>query len=104
MSQDAWIDAIIPEVTMDDIPENYRQVAAAIGIEAAVKLSRAFGGLACYVPQVEALLRKKRDAAIRRAFNGRNHRALAVKYGLTEVWIRDIVDRKASPADQQGLF
>ncbi len=97
-----WIDVIIPKVSIDDMPDGYRQIAEVLGVEAAVKLSREFGGLAVYIPQVDAVLRKKRDEVIRAEFNGRNYRDLAKKWSLTEVWIREIVDRK--PPDQDPLF
>ncbi len=98
-----WVEAIIPEISIEDMPESYQDVAITIGVEAAVKLAAKHGGIPCYVPQLDALLRKKRDAAIRREFNGRNYRQLARKYGLTEVWIRAIIDRKDTPG-QPSLF
>jgi Mor family transcriptional regulator len=98
-----WIDTIAKKCTIEDLPESYREIAEIVGVEGAIKLSRRLGGLAYYFPQIDAVLRKKRDDAIRKEFTGRNYRDLAIKYGLTEVWIRDIVDRKP-PADQPGLF
>jgi len=96
-----WIEAIIGEITIEDLPDSYREVARAIGIENAVKLSSVVGGLAYYFPQIEGILRKKRDECIRREFTGNNHRDLARKYGLTERWVREIVEEKTS---QDRLF
>lgn len=100
---DDWIESIIPQVTVEDLPESYREIARIAGVENAVRLSQALGGLSYYFPQIDGILRRKRDEAIRQEFTGNNHRALARKYRLSEVWIRDIVERKPS-AEQPGLF
>ena len=89
-----WIAAIIDEITIEDLPESYREVARAIGVENAVKLSSVVGGLGYYFPQLDGILRKKRDECIRREFNGNNHRELAKKFDLTERWVREIVEEK----------
>lgn len=93
---DDWVAAIIGEVTMEDLPESYREVACVIGVENAVKLSSVVGGLGYYFPQLDGILRKKRDECIRREFNGNNHRELAKKFNLTERWVREIVDEKST--------
>jgi Mor family transcriptional regulator len=98
-----WIDTVAAQVTVEDLPETYRQVAEVIGVESAVKLSRTLGGLNFYFPQIETLLRKKRDQIIRRDFNGRNHRELARRYNLSEVWVREIVDARTID-NQPSLF
>ena len=92
---DDWVAAIIGEVTMEDLPESYRDVARVIGVENAVKLSAVVGGLGYYFPQLEGILRKRRDEYIRREFNGNNHRELAKKFNLTERWVREIVEQKS---------
>ena len=99
---DDWVAAIIGEVTMEDLPESYRDVARVIGVENAVKLSAVVGGLGYYFPQLDGILRKKRDECIRREFNGNNHRELAKKFNLTERWVREIVDEK--PPQSPLLF
>jgi len=93
-----WIETIISEITIEDLPESYREVARAIGVENAVKLSSVVGGLGYYFPQLEGILRKKRDECIRREFDGTNHRELAKRYNLTERWVREIVDEKIPQA------
>ncbi len=99
---ESWVYKIMPQLTMEDLPEGYRVVADIVGIENAVKLSEHLGGLPFYFPQIDGLLRRKRDAAIRKEFNGSNYRDLARKYNLTERWIREIVD--SSTHEQSPLF
>jgi len=94
--KEKWVSRIIDRLTMDDLPESYRDIAAIIGVENAVKLSGLLGGLAYYFPQLDKMLIKKRDELIRSEFTGANHKPLAMKYGLSEVWIREIVQKSRS--------
>ena len=78
-------------ITLDDLSDEARQIAEAIGIEALLALSAKLGGERVYIPLPERLAVAARNRAIRAAFTGRNYRELAVKYGLTVRWIRAIV-------------
>jgi len=93
-----WLSEIAAEMTIEDLPGDYQEVARAIGVEHALKLSEYVGGMRLYFPQIDGLLRNARDKRICAEFNGCNHRELARKYALTETWIREIVQRK--PADE----
>ena len=57
---------------------------------------RAYGGTFIYIPKIESLGRTVRDKMIKEEFDGSNYKELALKYGLTEVWIRNIVSEKAA--------
>jgi Mor family transcriptional regulator len=94
---DNWLSELADELTMEDLPENYRIVAEICGMESAVKLSQQMSSLTIYVPSFDKLTRDRRDERIRAEFTGFNLRPLAQKYGLSETWIREIVQRK--PAD-----
>lgn len=89
-----WLENISDKIAIDDLPEPYKQIARVVGVKAVLALNENFGGLALYFPKLDKILFKKRDALIRKEFNGTNHKALAIKYGLTERWIRKIVDHK----------
>lgn len=78
-------------VTLEDIPEEYRDIAEAVGLEAYLKLSVLCGGQNLYIPKREALERQARNRAIRSQFNGGNYRILAVQYRLSERQIRKII-------------
>ena len=101
------------DISLDDLPEECRQIAEAIGLEALLELSARMGGERVYIPLPERLATAARNRAIRAEFNGRNYRALAVKYGLTVRWIRCLVsggqrDNGADPSEpvykQSKLF
>lgn len=93
----------IKEISMEDLPDAYSAVAEIIGIENTIKLSQHLGGLAFYFPKLDWLLQKKRDEAIRKEFNGTNHKELAQKHGLSEIWIRQIVQTREE-AKQPSLL
>ena len=83
-------------LTLGDLREEQRQIAEIIGVEAYLKLTRVFGGTTIYIAKAEEIIKRAdRDRQIREEFDGSNYAQLAVKYGLTEVWIRKIVYDKA---------
>ena len=83
-------------LVLDDLREEQRQIAEAIGVDAYLELTRVFGGTTIYIAKAEEIVKRAdRDRQIREEFNGSNYSQLALKYGLTEVWIRNIVYDKA---------
>ena len=79
-------------IPMSDIPEEYRDIAEAIGMEAFTQLTLLCGGQNLYIPKRESLERAARDREIRARFNGGNYRALAAQYRLSERQIRKIIN------------
>jgi Mor family transcriptional regulator len=90
----------------DDIPELYSLIMSEIGIENTIKLAKLLGGQHVYFNKFDTVERPIRNKKIRDEFNGYNFKALAKKYNLTEVTIRnicsDIVNKaKKLPIDGQ---
>ena len=83
-------------VSIDDLPDECRQIADVIGLDGLLALSAKLGGERIYIPLPERLATAARNRAIRAAFNGRNYHELAIRYGLTVRWIRSIVSEKNS--------
>jgi Mor family transcriptional regulator len=81
----------IDHIDIDDLPEDCREIAEIIGLDALRALSGVFGGDRVYIPSPERLCIPARNRAIRKDFNGTNYRALSIKYNLTKRWIRIIV-------------
>ena len=79
-------------IPMSDIPEEYRDIAEAIGMEAFTQLTLLCGGQSLYIPKRESLERNARDQDIRARFDGGNYRALAAQYRLSERQIRKIIN------------
>jgi len=80
-----------PPIHLDDLPADFRDVVAIIGLEPALQLAEAMGGGPIYIPAMDSINRASRDRAIRAAFNGRNLRQLSRSYGLCISRIRSIV-------------
>lgn len=85
------MEAYFEELTVEQIPEGlYRDIAEAIGVENLIKLTQLIGGSTFYLPKTESVMRPVRDAKIREEFNGYNHLQLAVKYNVSERWVRQL--------------
>lgn len=78
-------------VRLEDIPNSYREIAVAIGIDAFMKLCKMLGGSSMYFPTSRTVLRPIRDENIKREFNGSNLRELSLKYDICETQIRKIL-------------
>lgn len=92
----------VKEIRVDDLPEVYQTVAEAIGLDSAIKLSETLGGTSYYFPKLDKLMAAIRDKKIKEEFTGYNHKALATKYSLSEIWIRRIVN--GGDERQERLF
>nr|DAP58291.1 MAG TPA: Mor transcription activator family [Caudoviricetes sp.] len=79
------------KVRRDDIPEEYRDIVDAVGMEAFMHLTLLCGGQTLYIPKRESLERSARDRDIRAMFNGSNYRSLATQFRLSERQIRKII-------------
>ena len=79
-------------IPMTDIPEEYRDIAEALGMEAFTRLTLLCGGQNLYIPKRESLERSARDRDIRARFTGGNYRALAAQFRLSERQIRKIIN------------
>lgn len=79
-------------IPMSDIPEEYLDIAEAIGMEAFTQLTLLCGGQSLYIPKRESLERNARDRDIRARFDGGNYRALACQFRLSERQIRKIIN------------
>ncbi len=100
---------LLDKVRMEDLDEEQQNLAGLIGMEGFRALVRSYNGTPIYIPKIESLEKPVRDKLIREEFDGRNYRELALKYGLTETWIRNIVldkarELKAKPIDGQISF
>ena len=85
---------MIDKLTMDDVPENLKSVAYAIGIDAFRSLIKCAGGTSVYLPSERCITKPVRDRVIRESFCG-DYRELAKRFGISEVRIRRIVGEKS---------
>lgn len=85
------------EIQITDLPPPYKEIAEKFGVKVALFFAEQYGGSALYFQKLDRLLVETRNKKIRAEFNGVNHRELAKKYNLTDVWIRMIVDAHDDP-------
>ncbi|MGE5494599.1 MAG: Mor transcription activator family protein [Burkholderiales bacterium] len=96
---------LLNELQLEHLEGEQLRLAEAIGIEAYRQIIRMYAGTMLYVPTVDAITRKTRDILICKEYNGHNQRALALKYGISEQWVRSIVGVDTKPVDGQiGMF
>ena len=85
---------MIDKLTIDDLPENLKSVAYAIGIDAFRSLIKCAGGTSVYLPSERCITKPVRDRVIRESFCG-DYRELAKRFGISEVRVRRIVGEKS---------
>ncbi len=78
--------------SIDDLYGNQKAIAEVIGMEAYIKLSKAFGGDdSLYVAKYDKLENIKRNKQIIDEFNGYNYQKLADKHNLSVRMVREII-------------
>lgn len=97
MTGPEWVD----EITEDDLPEEFKGLAGAIGLDNVIKTILYFEGSEKYFPKVGSTFKHVRDRVIRRRWRKHNIGELAREFNLTHAQIREIVK---DHEDQQDLF
>lgn len=85
---------ILESLTLEDLQDNHREIAEVIGVEAMIKLSKAYGGNNIYIPQSKELVKNKIYANIYEEFDGSNLKELTVKYNVSKSTVYNIVHDK----------
>ena len=85
---------MIDKLTIDDVPENIKSVAYAIGIDAFRSLIKCAGGTSVYLPSERCITKPIRDRVIRDSFCG-DYKEMARRFGISEVRVRRIVGEKS---------
>ena len=85
---------MIDKLTIDDVPENLKSVACAIGIDALRSLIKCAGGTSVYLPSERCITKPVRDRVIRESFCG-DYKEMARRFGISEVRVRRIVGGKS---------
>ena len=85
---------MINKLTIDDVPENLKSVAYAIGIDAFRSLIKCAGGTSVYFPSERCITKPVRDRVIRESFCG-DYKEMARRFGISEVRVRRIVGEKS---------
>ena len=85
-------DELLSELMIEDLNGDQAQLAAIIGIDAYRSVVANYAGTVIYIPTQSTLLACCRDRMIKDDYErGLSYRDIAVKWGLTTVWIRKII-------------
>ena len=83
---------------LSDLPPQFENIADRIGLDKAKMLFEEFGGTSVYFPTEKMIYKEARDREIISQFNGFNHKELAVKYDMSESYVRAIINRHKKSA------
>jgi len=84
----------IADLTIQDFPDSMKTIAQFAGVDAALRIMDALGGTTVYIPHPQTVGRGARNENIRKEFTGYNRKALALKYGLSETQVFNILKSK----------
>ena len=96
---------LLDDLKLEDLTGSVRELADVIGIEAFKRMVRVYGGSSyIYVPMENTVTIPARNRQIVAAYlDGAEIRRLAIRYGVTDRCIRDIVRDAAERIDKQPL-
>lgn len=99
---------LLRDLTIEDLQEQHRDFAEALGMENLIKLSEHFGGTSIYVPQRRELVKQRVYGLIRKEYDGTNIKELASRYDVSESTVynvvRDILLRGAAKRRRPAIF
>ncbi len=87
----------LKDINFEELPEPYKTIAYKTGIKNVFILAEMYQGTHIYLPKLDNVIKSIRDKKIRQEFRGYNYKELAIKYKLTEIWIRQIVSEERHP-------
>lgn len=91
------------------LPEDQKELAELVGLEAYKKLVERYAGSPIYIQKADSVMKTVRDEEIRTRFDGSNYRELALAYDLAISTVREIVSARrrellSAPMDGQLSF
>ncbi len=83
------------DIIIDDLPDDIRNIAELIGLDACLKLVKTYSGEQIYFPKYDSITRKQRNRDIYDQFlSGKGYEELAHKYNLTVSSTREIINEE----------
>lgn len=86
------------DLKISDLPPQFENIATELGIDNVKALFKEFGGTSVYFPTEKMIYKESRDRSIMADYNGFNHKELAVKYNMSESYIRAIINKHKNSA------
>lgn len=98
------IRATMDEIAPEDLPPQWQELAASLGLANLLQLCKLYGGTSLYIPKYENLIAPAKRRAVGKLFNGRNHKELARRFELSERSIYEIASELNWRKNQISLF
>ncbi len=86
------------ELKISDLPPQFESIALKLEIDKAKLLFKKFGGTSVYFTTEKMIYKEARDREIISKYNGFNHKELAIKFNMSESYIRAIINRHKKSA------
>lgn len=86
------------KLKINDLPPQFETIAMELGIDKIKVLFKEFGGTSVYFPTEKMIYKEARDRKIISEFNGFNHKDLAIKYDMSQSYIRAIINKHKKSA------
>ena len=84
---------MLNKVKLEDVPDQFRDLAEAIGIDSFKNLVRYAGGTSVYVPVEGCVTREVRNRILRGTFSG-DYKEFAKVYRISEGHLRRIINNR----------
>ena len=98
------IRAMMDEIAPEDLPPQWQELAASLGLVNLLQLCKLYGGTSLYIPKYENLIAPAKRRAVGKLFNGRNHKELARRFELSERSVDEIASELSWRKSQINLF
>lgn len=86
----------LSDFDINKLSEEQKELVKCIGIESYYKLTQQYGGSSVYIARPAIIDRQERNRMIINEFEkGLSYREIAVKYGLTAFWVKQIISGEA---------
>ncbi|MDB8791352.1 Mor transcription activator family protein [Romboutsia sp. 1001216sp1] len=86
------------DLKISDLPPQFENIAMEPGIDKVKALFKEFGGTSVYFPTEKMIYKETIDRSIMADYNGFNHKELAIKYNMSESYIRSIINKHKKSA------
>ena len=86
------------DLKISDLPPQFENIAIELGIDKVKALFKEFLGTSVHFPTEKMIYKEARDRSIMADYNGFNHKELAIKYNMSESYIRSIINNHKKSA------
>lgn len=82
------------DIRNEDIPYNLHTMVDIVGFDNFLEICKMYGGTSVYIPVYSRVIIGDRNRRLIKDYNGKNLDALRVKYGISNEYVRRILQRE----------